>query len=192
MKRRSETLIAAILATFLLGFMGPDFLLPVKCEARDEGPSSQEKKGKTAKGATNQGITRKGPAPAVTVATPVSILAKKLSVTIMGAGYEPGQEVRLLFTDGDGLQTDIGYALEPMPKANNSGAWSTTWTVDQFIVAKVVQAGVFTLTVTNHELKPLAHAAIAFKEASAPADKKSEAPAGSKAGDKPQKKSEGN
>ena len=45
----------------------------------------------------------------------------------IGVDLEPGQELVVLFTAKDGLQSDIGYALEPPPQADASGAWSSTW-----------------------------------------------------------------
>ena len=67
------------------------------------------------------------PAPNVVVTTPVVALSSSATVTIMGSGYEPGQEVRLLVTSLDGAKADIGYALDPEPVANEVGAWATVW-----------------------------------------------------------------
>jgi hypothetical protein len=56
-------------------------------------------------------------------------LSSKTKVTIMGSGFEPGQEVRLLITQSDGSRTDIGDGLDPEPVANEDGVWATAWTV---------------------------------------------------------------
>lgn len=180
-----------ILVVGIIGLIGSDFITPAHCgEAKDQ----KALKGGGAVKKTSAAKKANLPSPVVTVATPVTILSKKLSIGIMGAGYVPGQEIRILFTDEDGMQTDIGETLEPAPLVNKSGAWNTTWMADDFVKAKIVKAGVFTLTVANEELEPLARTAIAFKEAPAPtkpAGDKSGDKSGDKAGDKAQKKSEG-
>jgi uncharacterized membrane protein YkvI len=48
----------------------------------------------------------------VVMATPMVKMSKKAKITIMGAGFKPGQEIRLLFTDVGGVEADIGYALK--------------------------------------------------------------------------------
>ena len=63
--------------------------------------------------------------PKVEVISPVK-MSKKATTTIKGQGFKPGQEVNLLFTAKDGIESDIGYALNPAPKADQSGSWSTT------------------------------------------------------------------
>lgn len=67
------------------------------------------------------------PAPTVMVASPILKLDKKAQVFIMGAGFEPGQEVHPLFTTMDGVRADIGYALDSEPVASAIDAWSTAW-----------------------------------------------------------------
>ncbi len=180
MKRFSDGMTAVILVVCLMGFIGYNFLAPVRAYSEEKKAVKEEKATKDTKAAKEtktakktaapaKKAVKKEPAPVVAVATPVATIAKKVSVDIMGAGYDPGEEVRILFTDAEGMQTDIGYALEPAPTANKSGAFSTTWQVGEFISAKLVTPGVFTLTVTNNEFKPLAQTAIAFKEAPKPA-----------------------
>jgi hypothetical protein len=194
MKNLSKGFITAILVFGLMGFIGYDLLTPFQGNAEEKAAKKEEKAVKKEdKAAAETKAVKKAAAPAkkamkkelasaVAVATPSVTLGKKVAVDIMGAGYDPDQEVRILFTDADGMQTDIGYALEPAPKANKAGAWVTTWTVDEFIKANLVAAGAFTLTVTNNEFKPLAQTGIAFKAAPKPAE--------SKDGEKKEKKEE--
>ncbi len=201
MKKVKGGLLILLVAGGLMGYLGYDFLAPLTCYARDEkavkeekataGASLPKEKKKTAKQAP--AAKAKALSPAVTVVTPVCTLAKKMGVPIVGTGYNPDEELLILFTDAEGMQTNIAYALEPPLKANKAGAWSTTWMVDDFVKARLVTAGVFTLTVTDKTYKPLAQAAIAFKEADKKdgGEKKGEkGEKGEKKADKPEKKAE--
>ena len=103
------------------------------------------------------------------VASPILELDKKAQVVIMGAGFEPGQEVCLLFTTMDGVRTDIGYALDPESVANEIGAWSTARTgCGRYIKKKLIKEGVDTITVTDGEYNFLAYAGVAFHDAEKP------------------------
>jgi len=109
------------------------------------------------------------PAPTVTVVTPRVELSSKAEVVILGAGFEPGQELRLLFTQLNGVQADIGYSLDPEPVANEIGAWVTLWTakdgLGRYIKKGLIEAGAYVITVTDAEYSALATAPIAFYEA---------------------------
>ena len=50
-------------------------------------------------------------------------LDKKGDIEINGKSFQAGSEVALLFTTEDGVQSDIGYALEPVPVPDNQGDW---------------------------------------------------------------------
>ena len=105
-----------------------------------------------------------GPAPTVEVMSPVK-MSKKATTTIKGQGFKPGQEVNLLFTAKDGIESDIGYALEPAPKADESGAWSTTWKCGRFIARKLVLEGKsYKIAVTDGEYNPIAHTFVSFSK----------------------------
>ncbi len=159
MKNLNTCLMRVILAVCVMGFLGYDYVRPMVSSAKEA--TTVKKKAKAAAPRTVRSVL----APTLTVATPVATLSKGLSVTLLGAGYKPDEDIVVLFTDAEGMQTNINSALEPAPKPGKSGCWSSTWTVDDFVKAKVVTAGVFTLTVTDKGYKPLAQAAIAFKEA---------------------------
>ena len=73
-------------------------------------------------------------------------------------------ENRLLFTDADGVKTDIGYALEPEPLPNKVGAWATTWSFGTFVRRKLIKEGASAITVTDTEYNVIAHAPVAFYE----------------------------
>jgi hypothetical protein len=189
MKRFRDGLMTAILVVGLMGFLGYNLLTPVHAGAEEKKAVKEEKATKDTKAVKE---TKTAPAPAkkkavkrgmaaVAVSPQLSELAPKAKIDIMGSGYIPDEEVRILFTDAEGMQTDIGYALEPAPKAGKSGAWLTTWDCEEFIKAKLVTDGAFELVVTDNEFKPLAKTYIYFKKpakkAEAPkAEKKAEAP----------------
>ncbi|UCG63696.1 MAG: hypothetical protein JSW12_13585, partial [Deltaproteobacteria bacterium] len=80
-------------------------------------------------------------------------------------GFQPDQEVSLLFTDVDGVQSDIGYALKPQPKANTIGAWVTTWSCGPYISKKLIKEGAYAITVTDGDYNILAHTPVAFYKA---------------------------
>jgi len=102
--------------------------------------------------------------PTITVSGPDS-LDKKAKVMISGKGFAPGQDISLLFTAEDGMQSDIGYALKPAPKADQNGNWSTTWKCGRFIQRKMVKAGSsYRITATDTQYAPLAHTNVAFKK----------------------------
>ena len=115
-------------------------------------------------GCAHSGSSDEGPAPTVEVASPVK-MDKKATTTIKGQGFKPGQEVNLVFTAKDGIESDIGYALEPAPKADESGTWSTTWKCGRFIARKLVVAEKsYKIAVTDGEYNPLAHTFVSFSK----------------------------
>jgi hypothetical protein len=99
------------------------------------------------------------------VATPNVKMDKKATITIMGTGFKPGQAVSLLFIDVNGVQSDIGYALKPQPKANKIGAWVTTWSCGRYISKKLIKEGAYAITVADSEYNILAHTPVAFYKA---------------------------
>jgi len=137
MKKLTYGLIAGIMIVSLAGFTA---LLPAKAEAG-------------------------GLAPKVMVATPNVKMGSKAKITIMGTGFKPGQEVSLLFTDVNGVQSDIGYALKPKPKANKIGAWVTTWSCGRYIKKKLIKAGAYAIIVADSDYNSLAHTPVAFYKA---------------------------
>jgi hypothetical protein len=102
-------------------------------------------------------------APTVELSGPVK-MSKKASVPIQGKGFKPGQAVGIILTDKDGIQTDIGYALKPEPKADEFGNWSTIWKCGDF--GKLVKPDTaYTLTVTDMDYNPLASTTVSFVKA---------------------------
>ena len=102
--------------------------------------------------------------PKVEVISPVK-MDKKATTTIKGQGFKPGQEVNLLFTAKDGIESDIGYALDPAPKADQSGNWSTTWKCGRFIDKKLVLEGKsYKIAVTDVDYNPIAQTFVSFSK----------------------------
>jgi hypothetical protein len=102
--------------------------------------------------------------PILEVAGPVDT-DKKPAMIIKGTGFRPGQGVALLLTTDDGVETDIGYALEPDPKANSTGAWTTKWSYERFIKRKIVKAGEsYKLTATDQDYNSLAETVFSFEK----------------------------
>jgi hypothetical protein len=83
----------------------------------------------------------------------------------MGTGFKPGQEVRVLFTSPDGLQSDIGYALKPEPKPDKTGSWTATWSAGRYVARKLInpKGGAYKILVTDGDYNPIAHAPVFFQ-----------------------------
>ena len=100
--------------------------------------------------------------PTVVVASPMVKLDGKAKISIVGAGFTPGQEISLVFTDVNGVQANIADYLKPEPTPNKSGAWYTTWSCGRYISRKLIKEGAYIITVTDRMYNPLAQTAVAF------------------------------
>jgi hypothetical protein len=146
MKKLIWTMLVLFFVVGLMGFNGSNILGQRQCLAAEE-------------------------APVIMTATPYVMMASKKTkpVVIMGMNFKPGQTVRLLFTNSDGVQSDIGYALKPEPKANNIGTFSTTWACARYVQRKIVKGGAYKISVTDEDYNPIAHTVVYFQK---PAEKK--------------------
>ena len=146
MKRIFLTLMVVFLTVGLIGFTG--------CAKKTE-KAAAEKEGSAA---------MKGLGPVVTMGTPMVIMAGKKTepVVIMGTGFKPKQEIRVLFTTEDGLQSDIGYALKPQPKPDQSGTWGTSWGAARYVARKLIKGGVYTITAADSDYNPIASTVVTF------------------------------
>ena len=111
-------------------------------------------------------------APVLALGTPLVKADKKASVVIMGSGFKPGEELSVLVTDENGLQTDIGYALKPVPKPDATGTFATTWNAGRFVSKKIIGVGACKITVTDAEYNPVAHTVVFFQKVEKKDDKK--------------------
>ena len=100
--------------------------------------------------------------------SPVLKLDKKTKVTIMGSGFEPGQEIRLVVTQSDGSLSDIADGLEPEPKANEFGVWATAWTVGSFSHKRIAKPGAQVLQVCDPEYNVIATVPFGYYDAKKP------------------------
>ena len=80
----------------------------------------------------------------------------------MGTGFQPGQELVILLTLPDGNQSDIGYALKPAPKADQTGSFATTWSAGRYVQKGFITGGAYKLEVTDAEYNPLAYGVVFF------------------------------
>ena len=119
--------------------------------------------------ATAQGTAS---SPKVTMGTPMVKMDSKAKAVIMGTGFKPGQEISVLFTDVDGVQADIGYALKPAPKANKIGAWVSTWSCGRYVAKKLIKAGAYTITVADTDYNVIDTTPVSFYKAKAKKKKK--------------------
>ena len=100
--------------------------------------------------------------PIIAAATPMVKMNKDAKVVIMGAGFNPGQEIFLMFTSSDGVRSDIGYALKPKPMSSERGTWATTWSCGRYIQKKFIKEGAYTITATDGDYNTLVHAPVYF------------------------------
>jgi len=96
---------------------------------------------------------------------PVEIpLDKKGKATLMGSGFEAGQEVRIIILTVDGLNSDITHYCKPAPVADNSGKWSTVWSYERLVKKKLIKEGSYTCIVTDKNYNDIANTKLNFKK----------------------------
>ncbi len=91
-----------------------------------------------------------------------AVLDKNGSIELSGSGFSPNSDVTLLFTTKDGVESDIGYALNPAAHADDKGNWSTTWSYGRFIEKKLIDEGEYSLVVTDSDFIPVSQTTITF------------------------------
>lgn len=101
-------------------------------------------------------------APQLLVVTPEVELSKKATVDLKGVNFTPDQEVALLFTDVNGVMSDIGFATDPQPVADKTGAWAATWNCGRFVDRKLIKAGTYTIKAADVDYNVLAEATVNF------------------------------
>jgi hypothetical protein len=98
-------------------------------------------------------------APRLLVVTPEVVLSKKATVDLKGENFTPDQEVALLFISVDGVMSDIGFAVDPQPVADE---WTTTWKCGRFVSKKLIKAGNYTIKAVDVDYNVLAEATVSF------------------------------
>ena len=137
MKKFFGVVIIVTLVAGLMGFWGSDSLGTGECLAAED-------------------------RPLITAATPMVKLDKKSKAIIMGTGFKPGQEPRMLIITPDGMETDIAGYMKPAPKADATGTWASTWSLSYYVRKKLVTAGACKITATDYHYNPIAHTVIFF------------------------------
>ena len=101
--------------------------------------------------------------PTVVNGSPVVKMDKKKTfVDLYGTGFKAGEEIRVLFTDASGVQSDVGYALKPEPKVDENGNWVSRWDASRYVSKKLIKAGTFTIAITDGEYNTIATVPVVF------------------------------
>ena len=113
-------------------------------------------------------------APSAMAVNPIAPLEPDTKIVLMGSGFEPGQEVALVLyvrEAGEVFRSDLTYAAEPQPVADDTGAWVTSWgDFERWVGKKLIGQGVFTISVADPTAgyKPLTSVPVAFYDSSKP------------------------
>ena len=103
-------------------------------------------------------------------ATPMVKMEKGSKVFILGSGFAPNQELKILHTDSKGVTADIGSESKPKSvTADSSGNWTSVWNPGRFISKKLIKEGVTTLNVVDDDYNLLAHVSVYLYKDAAPA-----------------------
>ena len=101
--------------------------------------------------------------PVVTIGTPIVKMSKKSEVLIMGTGFKPGQEVHILFTAADGVQSDVSAYIKPELKVDKTGTWATKWNAGRYVKRKIIKVeGAYAITVAGGDYLPVTMAPVYF------------------------------
>ena len=147
MKRSSGSMLTVFVICCVIGFVSAEAFAPGGCSAGE--------------------LT-----PIVTVSTPVVKFDKKATVVIMGAGFQPGQEIRILVGTPGEADSDLDGALKPDPEVSSAGTWATTWDAGMYIGKKIIDPGAAKITVTDAEYNPIAHTPLFIQKEEKPKEDK--------------------
>jgi hypothetical protein len=92
------------------------------------------------------------------VTTPVVELRAGSNIMMYGTGFQPKQEVTVLFKDSGGGMTGISSALKPEPVPNEEGAWAAAWDISSYTA--VFKPGTGMLTVVDKNWKTIGEAPV--------------------------------
>lgn len=92
----------------------------------------------------------------------------KSKIMIMGSGFQPNQEIRLVISQSDGSLSDIGTQLNPMDiiQANQFGVWGTQWVVGDYANKALAKADVYVLQACDTNYNVLATVPFGYYDAS--------------------------
>lgn len=118
---------------------------------------------KSSKGPAEEAMVAKSLGPVVLIGTPMVKMNKKAKVVIMGTGFKPGQELHILFTAANGVQSDIAAYIKPELKVDKTGTWATSWNAGRYVRRKIIKkGGAYAITVTGSDYLPIATAPVCF------------------------------
>ncbi len=100
--------------------------------------------------------------PSISCSPSVLPLDKKANVIILGSGFQPGQEVLILFHDALGVLT----ALPEPAVANERGSWATVWEMSDYVGKKIITDGVYSIMAADAKYNVLATTTAGFVDVS--------------------------
>ena len=100
--------------------------------------------------------------PSVMVSPGVAPIMSDTQVVIMGSGFNPDQEVIVIFEDTYGALAEISQA-----KANERGSWATVWTLGRYTRRGIIKDGVYALMAVDKDFNLITSAPVAFVDATA-------------------------
>lgn len=96
-------------------------------------------------------------APNVVITPSVAPYGMKTQILILGSGFEPGQEVLIMFDDRNGIPSIVEDAFV----ANENGSWGFVWSLGRYSRG-VIPADLNTIKVIDTDFNVLATAPIGF------------------------------
>jgi hypothetical protein len=95
------------------------------------------------------------------VASPAAVaIDRKAQIVVMGSGFEPGQEISVLFEDNYGA---LGVLDEV--KANERGSWAMVWTLGRYTRRGIIKEGAFAIMAADSDYNVLASCPVGFVDA---------------------------
>ena len=108
--------------------------------------------------------------PVLTVWPPIVKLSGETQVTILGSGFEPGQELAFVIPAPDGGATNVNRGLFPVTKydeepiVDQRGNFAFVLDFGYIRLERVVAEGIWELTVTDSNYNPIAVAPIGIAD----------------------------
>ncbi|MEW6335115.1 MAG: hypothetical protein AB1558_12680 [Thermodesulfobacteriota bacterium] len=98
--------------------------------------------------------------PSFVIATPVVVLTKGAKVAMYGTGFQPKEELTLVFKNTDGGLSGISAVVKPAPVPNSDGVWASEWDVGPYL--KVIKAGTTVISVVDKDWNTMVQAPVLF------------------------------
>jgi hypothetical protein len=97
------------------------------------------------------------PGPKVVVSPVAAAIDKNSSMVIMGSGFEPGEEIAVLFEDNYGALCVLDEV-----KANERGSWATVWKLGRYTRRGIIKEGAFAIVAADMDYNALASCPVGF------------------------------